>query len=276
MPINGTQYNDNNTVNGDGQFHKSLVGTDPQGQQTPNGPVFTLGSDEIHGLGGDDIIYGRGGSDRLFGENGNDDIYGDDGNSSNTTNIFPFNDDTLYGGIGDDNLHGESGNDILYGGFNEDNLYGGSGNDKLFGQWGSDYLFGGSGNDILAGGFGNDYLDGANFSGAGNGIGSSTEFDTLTGGSQADNFVLGNINNVYYLGDGHATITDFSLAQGDIIQIKGDFGDGYALGLGDWGGNLMPDTGIFFNNNLIGVVQDQNITNLNLDQVFISAPPIPQ
>jgi Ca2+-binding RTX toxin-like protein len=42
--INGTQFNDNNTVNGDNKFHKSLVGTDRQWEQSPNGSVLTLGN----------------------------------------------------------------------------------------------------------------------------------------------------------------------------------------------------------------------------------------
>lgn len=270
-PINGTEYDDNNTVNGNDKFHKALVGSDKEF----DGVLIKPANDTIHGNDGHDIIYGRGGSDRLYGDNGNDNIYGDTGNGSNGSNFFASNNDTLYGGSGDDNLYGEAGNDILYGGIGEDALYGGSGNDKMYGQANADHLFGGSGNDLVNGGLENDYLDGANFSGAGNGIGSGTEFDTLTGGAGADNFVLGNINDVYYFGNGHATITDFSLVQGDVIQIKGDFGDGYTLGLGNWGGNATQDTGIFFKDNLIGVVQDQNIANVNPNDIFMSAPPIP-
>ncbi|MEG4804807.1 hypothetical protein QUB63_29680 [Microcoleus sp. ARI1-B5] len=238
--INGTKFNDNNTVNGDGKLHKSLVGTDSEWQQSPNGPVLTLGNDVIHGLEGNDIIYGRGGSDRLYGDSGNDNIYGG------------------------------TGNDYLDGGNNNDNLYGGTGNDKLYGQAGDDTLIGNTGNDTLRGGSGKDYL---------NGFGSGKEYDILTGGTEADTFVLGQsvegqYPSVYYLGNGYATITDFSLAQGDVIQITGNFAEGYSLGLNNWGGAATQDTGIFFKGDLIGVVQDQNITNLSPAQVFISAPHI--
>ncbi len=183
--------------------------------------------------------------------------------------------DTIYGKAGDDVLWGLGGHDVLYGGSGWDELYGGSGNDKLYSNGDGGWMFGGSGNDIVTGGTGFDYLDGAS-DGTGNGIASGTEFDTLTGGVGGDRFVLGDFSGVYYLGNGHATITDFSLVQGDIIQIKGNFADGYSLELGNWGGAATQDTGIFFKGNLIGVVQDQNITTLSRDQVFDPPfPPVP-
>ncbi len=240
--IKGTDYDDNNTVNGNGQLHKSLVGDDwtidGQGQ-------IQISNDTIYGYKGDDILSGRAG------------------------------DDILYGGFGGDNLDGGAGNDKLYGEAGEDLLYGGSGKDTLSGGLHNDYLFGGSGKDYLIGGDGNDYLDGANFSGAGNGIGGGSESDSLSGGAGVDTFVLGNVDNVYYLGTGYATITDFSLGQ-DKIQIKGNLADGYSLKAGDWNGNNVQDTGIFYKDNLIGVVRDTNLTNTNPNQVFLSAPPIPQ
>ncbi|MEG3978264.1 calcium-binding protein, partial [Microcoleus sp. herbarium8] len=165
-------------------------------------------------------------------------------------------------------------NDKLYGEAGEDLLYGGAGADLLSGGLHNDYLFGGSGKDYLIGGDGNDYLDGANFSGAGNGIGGGTESDSLYGGAGADTFVLGNVNNVYYLGTGYATITDFSVGE-DKIQIKGNFADGYSLKGGDWNGNNVQDTGIFYKENLIGVVQDQKLFSVNPNKVFLSAPPVP-
>ncbi|MGL5065994.1 MAG: calcium-binding protein [Microcoleus sp.] len=230
--IKGTDFNDNNTVNGNDRFHASLVGGD-------------LTNDIIYGYKGDDELFGRGGNDEL------------------------------NGGFGKDYLYGEAGNDKLDGQGGDDFLYGGAGKDTLFGNSQNDYLFGGNGKDSLFGGPGNDYLDGANFSGAGNGIASGGEFDTLTGGAGADTFVLGNVNNVYYLGTGHATMIDFSLAQQDKIQIKGNLTDGYSLQAGDWNNNNVQDTGIFHNGNLIGVVRDNNLINVNPNQVFLSAPPIP-
>jgi Ca2+-binding RTX toxin-like protein len=197
-------------------------------------------------------IYGTNSDDNGLGLNGKPELVG--------TNQA----DTIYGYAGDDVLSGLDGPDVLYGGPGWDDLSGGSGNDKLYSNGDGGWMFGGSGNDSLTGGTAFDYLDGA--SDGRNGLASGTEFDTLTGGVGGDRFVLGDFSGVYYLGNGHATITDFSLAEGDIA-------DGYSVGLGNWGGAATQDTGIFFKGNLIGVVQDQNITNLSRDQVF--APPFP-
>ena len=172
--------------------------------------------------------------------------------------------DSLDGGADNDVLDGGAGNGTLYGGVGYDYLVGGPGKDRLIGGTLDDGLVGGTGNDILLGESGNDQLTGYGFG--------QNEFDTLTGGTEKDTFVLGDIksNSVYYLGNGNATITDFSLDQTDTIQIKGFFQDGYSLGLGNWGGSNAQDTGIFYKDDLIGVVQDQNITNLNPNQVFMT------
>jgi Ca2+-binding RTX toxin-like protein len=172
--------------------------------------------------------------------------------------------DYLDGGADKDVLDGGAGNDTLYGRAGFDYLVGGPGNDYLVGGTLDDALLGGTGNDILLGESGKDILNGYGFG--------QNEFDTLTRGSEKDTFVLGDIksNSVYYLGNGYATITDFSLAQTDKIQIKGLIKDGYSIELGNWGGGNAQDTGIFYRRDLIGVVQDQNITNLNPNQVFMT------
>ncbi|MEG3959747.1 hypothetical protein [Microcoleus sp. herbarium2] len=232
--INGTTFNDDGTFN-NGQFRPKLVGNDPEWMQGPNGPVLTLGNDTIYGYAGNDILSGLGGNDYLDG------------------------------GVNNDVLDGGAGNDTLSGGDGYDYLVGGLGNDSLVGGNLDDALLGGTGNDTLLGGSGNDKLTGYGFG--------QNEFDILTGGNEKDTFVLGDLqsNSVYYLGNGYATITDFSLAQTDKIQIKSLFTDGYALGLGNWGGGNAQDTGIFYKGDLIGVVQDQNITNVNSNQVFMTA-----
>ncbi|MCU0546431.1 MAG: hypothetical protein MUE44_30415 [Oscillatoriaceae cyanobacterium Prado104] len=191
-----------------------------------------------------------------------------------------MSDDTINGGSGEDVLNGYGGDDKIYGWGGEDRLYGDSGDDTLFGGHkfigsDSDFLFGGSGDDVLFGRGGDDYLDGANFWGVGNGIAAGNEFDSLTGGLGEDTFVLGNVNDVYYLGTGHATIMDFNFGQ-DVIQIKGNFAAGYSLQIADWDGNGIQDTGISYNNNLIGVVRDTDLTGINPNQIFFAAPPIPQ
>ncbi len=180
--------------------------------------VGTNGDDSIQGYAGNDILSGLGGKDYLDGGANNDVL---DGGADN---------DTLYGGVGQDYLVGGPGNDYLVGGTLDDALLGGTGNDLLLGE---------NGNDQLTGyGFG------------------QNEFDILTGGMEKDTFVLGDINSVYYLGNGYATITDFSLAQTDKIPIKGLIKDGYSLGLNNWGGSKAQDAGIFYKGDLIGVVQD--------------------
>lgn len=93
-------------------------------------------------------------------------------------------------------------------------LSGGSSNDTLIGLGGNDTLYGEGGNDSLNGGNGNDYLDGFSSD-------KGTDLDTLTGGAGIDTFVLGNSRQgVFYLGNGQATITDYSWRD-DYIQLKG-------------------------------------------------------
>ncbi len=109
--------------------------------------------------------------------------------------------DTLIGGSGDDNLNGGSGDDSLNGGDGNDTLTGVSGNDTLIGGNSNDLLGGGDGNDSLNGGDGNNILNG--------GLGT----DTLTGGAGTDRFAY------TATGQGTDTITDFTIAQGDLLAF---------------------------------------------------------
>lgn len=69
-----------------------------------------------------------------------------------------------------------------------DTIYGGAGDDIIFGQEGNDHIYGGAGND------------------------------TLYGGSGADTF--------HYTGnDGHDTIKDFNIAEGDVLDLSELLGD---------------------------------------------------
>lgn len=186
----------------------------------------------------DDAIYGYGGNDTLEGRGGNDD---------------------LYGSIGNDLLRGGNGNDLLYGGSNNDRLYGDEGNDLLVGDSGNDSLYGGIGNDTLTGGSGNDYLSG------------QSGFDLVTGGSGADDFSLQNNGSLYYLGNDYATITDFDRVEGDKILVA-DYGlsnNLYSLGTGNWSGGAALDTGIYFQNNLLAVLQDTTGVSLVSDFEYI-------
>ena len=81
-----------------------------------------------------------------------------------------------------------------------DALIGGSGRDRLFGGFDRDTLSGNGGNDILIGDHGDDILIG----GGGN--------DALKGGDGADSFR-------FYRGGGVDRITDFTLWQGDRLEL---------------------------------------------------------
>ncbi|WP_279831946.1 beta strand repeat-containing protein [Cobetia amphilecti] len=99
-----------------------------------------------------------------------------------------------------DYLIGQGGNDTLSGGEGSDRLEGGSGNDTLRGGAGNDILSGGEGDDLLVGGAGN---------------------DILTGGDGADTFQWLSGHDINSEG-GMATdtITDFSVADGDVIDLS--------------------------------------------------------
>lgn len=75
----------------------------------------------------------------------------------------------------------------------------GGGNDRLFGGGGDDHFATFAGNDSVSAGAGNDFLD----LGWGRNV--------ATGGSGADTFFL--------IHDGHTTITDFSVADGDKLFL---------------------------------------------------------
>jgi Ca2+-binding RTX toxin-like protein len=101
-------------------------------------------------------------------------------------------------------------------------IYGYDGDDTITGGSGNDILRGGNGNDTMNGGAGNDYLNG----GAGN--------DIITGGPGADTVVFDLLDNANATGgNGTDTWTDFSLGQGDVIDVSDLLDDnvtGYNLG----------------------------------------------
>lgn len=103
--------------------------------------------------------------------------------------------DVIYGGGGNDTVNGNHGNDDLYGDAGTDTLNGGAANDKLYGGADNDSLSGGDGNDLLYG------QDGV---------------DTMTGGNGADQFVFEAVSAFSNID----TISDFSTAQGDAINIS--------------------------------------------------------
>jgi serralysin len=186
---------------------------------------LTLAGTTYSGYGNEsnNLLIGNHSDNFLRGWDGNDYLYGGDGN------------DTLLGDDGADYLYGDAGADDLFGGAGADFLSGGSGDDFMVGGDGHDRLLGGSNNDILVGDSGNDTLQGSDAWWANAG-----EFDTLTGGTGADRFVLGTAFDKFYQGVGQATITDFSWVEGDKIQVMGSTSN-YTLAQ-SWSGGQWSTT----------------------------------
>lgn len=196
------------------------------------------GDDQLNGGSGDDAMFGDAGQDDLSGGSGNDAL---DGGSGADVLAGGSGDDTLSGGYDDDNLEGGSGADSLQGDQGNDRLEGGSGADVLDGGSGNDTLDGGSGNDILSGGVGRDYMNGGSGSDQLNGsegkdyLNGGTGNDTLDGGAGNDRIYLGAGDDIATGGAGADrfvfrsndidgamdVITDFSVAEGDRLDLRG-------------------------------------------------------
>jgi Ca2+-binding RTX toxin-like protein len=262
------------------------------------------GNDFIDGREGNDGLYGELGNDTIIGGAGNDDMGGGDGNDSldggegidqvraridvnatlTNTSLVGNGNDTLVS-IERAFLDGNESNNIIdasaftgsvyaIGDFGNDTLLGATGSDQIFGDSGHDAIAGNAGNDAIEGGLGNDMIAGD----AGDDViygyrrvwgydydsfPQIADYDTLTGGTGADKFALGGVD-IHYLGAGQATITDFSLEQGDQIQLYKS-ADLYNLQLGSFGGSSsLQDTAIYSGTDLIGVVHDVNLIGANV------------
>ena len=183
--------------------------------------------------------------------------YGTNGND-----YFDYQGDSLF-------AQGLAGNDTILGGDYNDNIYGGAGNDTLLGYGGNDLLVGGLGSDSLNGGAGNDILRGFSW-------GYNREIDSLTGGTGADTFMLGDATGVFYLGgrtssgqdESYGLIRDWNPAE-DIIQLHGS-SSSYRLDKNhNWFGSAANDTGIFVGNDLIGVVVGSTDVSFSRDFTFV-------
>ena len=178
------------------------------------------GPDEIYGLAGPDRLNGGDGADILDGGpdkdhmagGSGDDLYFIDTARDIVRELPQGGTDTVVSAssyglanhvenlrlVGDANASG-AGNGL------DNRLEGNSGANALAGYKGDDTLIGGAGDDDLDGGRGDDLLDG----GAG--------VDTMTGGGGADSFRLTGAD--VPTGPVIGVITDFSRAQGDIIDL---------------------------------------------------------
>ena len=174
----------------DGRALTAAIAQTVPGPATPRHLIGTDDDDTLSGQDGSDTLEGGLGADTLDGGWGDDTLYGDDGDP-----------DVTDPGEGDDVLDGQDGDDVLYGDAGDDTLYGGADNDELYGDADDDELYGESGDDDLYGGGGDDVLDG------GGGA------DILTGGLGADTFV-------FAAGHGTDTITDFTPAEADLIDLR--------------------------------------------------------
>ena len=218
------------------------------------------GDDRMGGGSGDDEMSGGAGNDRMNGGSGNDEMNGGDGDdrmsggSGNDELNGGAGNDRLKGGDGDDALNGGDGNDRLVDGKGDDVLNGGDGNDKLFARWGSDALDGGDGDDLIKTRSDAGEPEAAqdpNFVRVYDDDLYLNADDVLTGGGGADKFFFrldinakveiaaqhtnengvidwmgvagenGDVHDHWVDSIGNDTITDFSLAEGDAIVIKG-------------------------------------------------------
>jgi Ca2+-binding RTX toxin-like protein len=148
----------------------------------------------------------------------------------------------------------------------------------LTGNYQDNLIVGNILNDNIRGDVGDDTLTGTSAAGSG-------EIDTLTGGTGADLFVLGNSANVFYnnlpgTGD-YSYIRDFSVEQGDQLQLSGgatyffDAGTGYqSLLYRDADGNQALTAG----DNLIADIiatggggENKNLVSSDLAKIAIYA-----
>jgi Ca2+-binding RTX toxin-like protein len=136
-------------------------------------------------------------------------------------------------------------------------ITGNSGNNLLSGATGSDHLNGNEGDDTLIG------VD-SNNPNPGQG-----EIDYLSGGSGGDRFILGNANWIGY-DDGlnnnagnndYAEISDFNIAEGDVIQLKG--GVNYLLSVSGGDTSLLIDQPGSEPDELIGMIKNRTGLDLN-------------
>ncbi|WP_374470803.1 M10 family metallopeptidase C-terminal domain-containing protein [Phenylobacterium sp.] len=194
------------------------------------------GADRINGNAADNALYGGSGGDTLEGFAGRDYLRGEEGSDS-LSGGGEFDD--LHGNRGDDTVAGGAGADWVVGGQDRDLLSGDDGADIVYGNLGDDTLSGGADADLVRGGQGHDVLRGD----AGDDwLSGDRGDDTVTGGAGADIFHGSSDAGI-------DRITDFSLAEGDRVQLD----PGTAFRLMAWGGDTLLDFGDGHQMVLVGV-----------------------
>lgn len=185
-------------------------------------------NEKLKGSSSFDYLAGLDGEDRLRGRNGND---------------------TIDGGAGIDNIKGQGGNDLIDGGLDSDRIDGGKNNDTIFGGAGNDAIRGQKGSDLLVGGVGNDWIRG----GSGN--------DTLIGGAGNDTLRGNRGDDIYVLeanGGGFDVFEKFKLGR-DLIGL----GDDLTFDDLSFQSTSSRNTSVFFNDQLIAVIQQRGSGNLD-------------
>jgi Ca2+-binding RTX toxin-like protein len=158
------------------------------------------GFNSIHGGGGDDQIFGLGDDDKLYGGEGHD--YLDGGDGYDTIEYYASANGVIVNLTTGAGTGGEAEGDTYY---SIEHVFGSKFDDTLIGDGNANLLQGAEGDDTLFGGGGQDKLNG----GSGQ--------DTLSGGAEADTFLFYASGT---LGDPPDFITDFSQADGDVIDLK--------------------------------------------------------
>lgn len=186
--------------------------------------------------------------------------------------------DGIVGTDQDDIIDSGGGNDRIFAGDGNDQINAGDGDDFVRTDGGGDIVIAGSGNDEIEflGGGGDDILTGVDpENGAGRGEidlfrenGSSVRFNLRR---NRETFVLGNQETAFYMGEGN---NDFARIQNlkielDRIQLHGSL-EQYEIR--DFNANGLRGAGIFFEEDLIAVLEDIRSNDLSLDSsTFILA-----
>ncbi|MGB7086273.1 MAG: M10 family metallopeptidase [Phormidesmis sp.] len=156
---------------------------------------------------------------------------------------------------------GSHSRDTILAGDYTQQIWGLGGHDSITGSAQSDRLWGGDGNDMLTGGGGDDRLAGSDRI-------VSNEQDHLYGGAGRDSFILGSNQGSFYQGNGHAVIKDWQAGQDKILL--GRTSGRYSTQFQKLSGGAALDTGIYHNNDLIGVIEDStNVSVARGDFAFV-------